>query len=111
METTPAKTDQRINHEGPRRTQENKKIHPLLRLFRLIVVLSILAGGQAVMAQSPTPSPSPGNSNDVVNADALTNLVIVAGNLIPRVQEAVESPLIPGLENLAFWIAVIVMTF
>src|SRR5262249_37091320 len=35
----------------------------------------------------------------------------VAGNLIPRVREAVESPLVGGLENLAFWIAVVVMMF
>lgn len=43
--------------------------------------------------------------------DALTQLVLVAGNLIPRVQQAVESPLIQGLENLAFWLSVIVMLF
>ncbi len=61
-----------------------------------------------VVAQSPTPSPAPAN---VAGADALTELVIVAGNLIPRVQEAIESPLVKGLENLAFWIAVIVMLF
>jgi hypothetical protein len=64
-----------------------------------------------VMAQSPTPSPAPANSANVAGADALTELVIVAGNLIPRVQEAIESPLVKGLENLAFWIAVIVMLF
>lgn len=43
--------------------------------------------------------------------DALTQLVLVAGNLIPRVQQAVENPLIQGLENLAFWLSVIVMLF
>lgn len=43
--------------------------------------------------------------------DALTQLVLVAGNLIPRVQQAVESPLVQGLENLAFWLSVIVMLF
>ena len=64
-----------------------------------------------VMAQSPSPSPAPTNSGGVAGADALTELVIVAGNLIPRVQEAIESPLVKGLENLAFWIAVIVMLF
>ncbi|MGE0885480.1 MAG: hypothetical protein AB7P14_18180 [Blastocatellales bacterium] len=61
-----------------------------------------------VMAQSPTPSPAPAN---VAGADALTELVIVAGNMLPRIQEAIESPLVKGLENLAFWIAVIVMLF
>lgn len=64
-----------------------------------------------VMAQSPTPSPAPANGANVAGADALTELVIVAGNLIPRIQEAIESPLVKGLENLAFWIAVIVMLF
>jgi hypothetical protein len=63
------------------------------------------------MAQSPTPSPAPTSSASVTGVDALTELVIVAGNLIPRIQEAVESPLVKGLENLAFWIAVIVMLF
>jgi hypothetical protein len=70
-----------------------------------MTVLSFRA--PTVMAQSPAPSPSP--ANNVANADAMTNLVIVAGNLIPRVQEAVESPLVASLENLAFWIAVVVM--
>lgn len=64
-----------------------------------------------VMAQSPTPSPAPANVANVVGADALTELVIVAGSLIPRVQEAIESPLVKGLENLAFWLSVIVMMF
>lgn len=43
--------------------------------------------------------------------DALTQLVLVAGQMIPRMQQAVESPLVQGLENLAFWLAVIVMLF
>ena len=81
-----------------------------LRLsWRMICLLLLCA--PTVMAQSSTPSPSPAGAGNVANADALTNLVIVAGNLIPRIQEAVESPLVAGLENLAFWIAVIVMMF
>ncbi|MBS1789725.1 MAG: hypothetical protein JST85_18515 [Acidobacteria bacterium] len=65
----------------------------------------------SAMAQSPTPSPTPASSSSGAGTDALTELVIVAGNLIPRVQEAIESPLVKGLENFAFWIAVIVMLF
>jgi hypothetical protein len=38
-------------------------------------------------------------------------VVFVAGTMIPRVQEAIESPLVKGLKNSAFWIAVIVMMF
>jgi hypothetical protein len=43
------------------------------------------------------------------STDPLVSLVLVAGNLIPKLQEAIEGPLVKGLENLAFWIAVIVM--
>jgi hypothetical protein len=87
-----------------------KRVIPTLTaisLFSLILAFS----GQKVMAQSPTPSPSPVDDSYAANTDALTNLVIVAGNMIPRIQEAVESPLVNGLENLAFWISVIVMMF
>lgn len=76
-----------------------------------ISLFTLLFCAPLVMAQSSTPSPAPTSSTGVAGADALTELVIVAGNLIPRVQEAVESPLVKGLENLAFWIAVIVMLF
>ena len=76
-----------------------------------IILFTLCFCAPMVMAQSPTPSPAPANSASVAGADALTELVIVAGNLIPRIQEAIESPLVKGLENLAFWIAVIVMLF
>src|SRR5262245_14643394 len=74
----------------------------------LLILCLFLLVAPAVPAQSPTPTPA---NENVANADALTSLVIAAGNLIPRVQEAVESPLVQGLENLAFWIAVVVMMF
>lgn len=80
-------------------------------LLTAISLFTVFFCAPLVMAQSPTPSPAPANSANVAGADALTELVIVAGNLIPRVQEAIESPLVKGLENLAFWIAVIVMLF
>lgn len=58
-------------------------------------------------AQNPQPTPVT-NTNDSAT-DPLVNLVLVAENLIPKLQEVIESPLVQGLENLAFWIAVIVM--
>jgi hypothetical protein len=79
--------------------------HCLLALF-LLCALALTA-----MAQSPAPTPAPANGDQISGVDALTNLVIVAGNMIPRIQEAIESPLVKGLESLAFWIAVIVMMF
>ncbi len=88
-------------------TRTERSPLPLLRILRIFVVFLAITIAPTVSAQSPTPTPVQGES--VTNADAMTNLVIVAGNLIPRVQEAVENPLINGLENLAFWISVVVM--
>ncbi|MGE0128994.1 MAG: hypothetical protein AB7U82_13020 [Blastocatellales bacterium] len=89
---------------------ENVKRNASIKFAAIsLLVLSFCA--PRAMAQSPTPSPAPANAANVTGADALTELVIVAGNLIPRVQEAVESPLVQGLENLAFWLSVIVMLF
>lgn len=85
-------------------------LHALLRQF-LPAAFLLLAPALSAMAQSPTPSPTSASVNAAAGTDALTELVIVAGNLIPRVQEAIESPLVRGLENFAFWIAVIVMLF
>src|SRR5215813_15032260 len=84
----------------------NKRVWPCLLALFLLCAPAPLA-----MSQSPAPSPIPANNDQIAGVDALTNLVIVAGNMIPRIQEAIESPLIKGLENLAFWIAVIVMMF
>lgn len=76
------------------------------------LLVALLLTVQATYAQhqsapQPTPSPAPASPSSV--SDPLVNLVLIAGNLIPRLQEAIESPLVAGLENLAFWIAVIVM--
>src|SRR5262245_24974277 len=84
----------------------NKRVWSCLLALFLPCVLALPA-----MAQSPAPSPAPANNDQIAGVDALTNLVIVAGNMIPRIQEAIESPLVKGLENLAFWISVIVMMF
>lgn len=77
----------------------------------LFAVLLLCAPAAPVLAQSPTPSPTPTTNTTSNEVDALTNLVIVAGNMLPRLQQTIESPLIQGLENLAFWLAVIVMLF
>ncbi|MCG3144648.1 MAG: hypothetical protein HONDAALG_02099 [Gammaproteobacteria bacterium] len=63
------------------------------------------SGGQP----APAPTPASGSSPASSATDPLVSLVLVAGNLIPKLQEAIESPLVAGLENLAFWIAVVVM--
>lgn len=71
--------------------------------------LFFFAPALSALAQSPTPTPTPASGGTAT--DALTELVLVAGKLLPRLQEAIESPLVAGLENLAFWLAVLVMFF
>jgi hypothetical protein len=64
------------------------------------------SGGQ------PSPTPAPASNGLASSAsDPLVGLVLVAENLIPKLQEAIESPLVKGLENFAFWIAVIAVMF
>lgn len=80
----------------------HRPICPRVPLFSCGLFLLLGLFSSTSYAQTTTSAPE---------IDALTQLVLVAGNLIPRVQQAVESPLIQGLENLAFWLSVIVMLF
>lgn len=73
----------------------------------LLSTIFVLSNSPFVSAQNPQPTPVT-NANDSAT-DPLVNLVLVAENLIPKLQEVIESPLVQGLENLAFWMAVIVM--
>jgi len=89
----------------------------VLRLGACAVIAALtlcLAGNARAQNQSggqpaPAPTPASGASPTSSSADPLVSLVLVAGNLIPKLQDAIESPLVKGLENLAFWIAVVVM--
>src|SRR5262245_54132094 len=63
------------------------------------------SGGQP----APTPTPASASGPTSQATDPLVSLILVAETLIPKLQDAVESPLVAGLENLAFWIAVVVM--
>jgi hypothetical protein len=70
-----------------------------------------IAQAQPQNGGQPAPSPTPVSGNGATSpaTDPLISLVLVTGNLIPKLQDAIESPLVKGLENLAFWIAVVVM--
>ncbi len=85
-----------------------------LGLAILILLMACIAAETRAQNQSggqpaPTPTPTVGAGGPSSSADPLVGLVLVAENLIPKLQDAIESPLVKGLESLAFWIAVIVM--
>jgi hypothetical protein len=81
----------------------------LLLMRRRLLLLLLCVASPGALAQ--TSAPTPASSGEAGQLDALTQLVLVAGQLLPRVQAAVERPLMPGLESLAFSLAVIVMLF
>jgi hypothetical protein len=86
-------------------------VNVFLAVIAMVVVATVSAqaqdqgGGQP----APTPTPATGGAGAAASGDPLVSLALVAGNLIPKLQEAIESPLVAGLENFAFWIAVVVM--
>jgi hypothetical protein len=91
---------------------QSRKCAPWMSACVLLLTILYGAGSQA-LAQSPGGQPTPipaSNANSTgTSGDPLIDLVLIAENLIPKLQNAIESPLVQGLENLAFWIAVIVM--
>ena len=68
---------------------------PLRQCLPLVLFLTLVT---PLLAQGP-----PGNNDP---GDPLVNLVLVAEKLLPKLQEVIESPLVAGLENFAFWLAV-----
>ncbi len=77
----------------------------------LILSLAMETRAQNQSGEQPISQQGQGAGKDIQPSptDPLVSLVLVAGNLITKLQEAIEDPLVKGLENLAFWIAVIVM--
>src|SRR5262245_20525329 len=96
-------------------SKRRRKIELWLNAYAIIATLMLcfaqIAQAQPQNGGQPAPSPSPVSGNEAASpaTDPLISLVLVAGNLIPKLQDAIESPLVKGLENLAFWIAVVVM--
>lgn len=94
-----------------------KNHNKLIGLFYCGILLAFISTIAAkTLAQNssggqPTPTPTPPANNANAQGDPLVSLVLVAENLLPKLQDAIESPLVKGLENFAFWLAVIVMLF
>src|SRR5262245_35128550 len=81
----------------------------ILAVAAIFIAQEARAQNQSGGQPGPTPTPAAGSGSVPSATDPLVSLVLVAENLIPKLQEAIESPLVSSLENLAFWIAVIVM--
>ncbi len=80
----------------------------ILRITAVIGCLSLSAFAQT---PSPTPSPAPASPAGSSLPQFFDKLIGRAGALIPMLQNDIEGPLLPWLENLSWWIAVLVIIF
>ncbi len=83
----------------------------ILSLMRITAVISCLSLSAFAQAPSPTPSPAPASPVGSSMPQFFDKLIGRAGALIPMLQNEIEGPLLPWLENLSWWLAVLVIIF
>jgi len=91
-----------------RTSKLKRSILSLLRITAVIGCLSLFAFGQTL---SPTPSSTPTSPAGSSLPQFFDKLIGRAGALIPMLQNEIEGPLLPWLENLSWWLAVLVIIF
>src|SRR5499433_4027805 len=79
-----------------------------LQIAAVVGCLSLSA-----FAQTPSPTPSPVSASPAGSSllQFFDNLIGRAGALMPLLQNEIEGPLLPWLENLSWWLAVLVIIF
>src|SRR6266508_4410249 len=79
--------------------------------LRIVAVASCLS--LPAFAQTPSPTPSPVSASPAGSSlpQFFDNLIGRAGALMPLLQNEIEGPLLPWLENLSWWLAVLVIIF
>src|SRR5215475_9659711 len=79
--------------------------------LRIVAVASCLS--LSAFAQTPSPTPSPVSASPAGSSlpQFFDNLIGRAGALMPLLQNEIEGPLLPWLENLSWWLAVLVIIF
>ena len=82
-----------------------------LSLLRIVVVISCLSLSAFAQTSSPTPSPAPSSPAGSSMPQFFDKLIGRAGALIPMLQNEIEGPLLPWLENLSWGLAMLVIIF
>jgi hypothetical protein len=82
-----------------------------LSILRIAAVAGCLSLSAFAQTPSPTPSPAPASSAGSSLPQFFDKLIGRAGALIPMLQNEIEGPLLPWLENLSWWLAVLVIIF
>src|SRR5262249_12573202 len=83
----------------------------ILSILRITTVIGCLSLSALAQTPSPTPSPAPTSPAGSSMPQLFDNLIGRAGALIPMLQKEIEGPLLPWLENLSWWLAILVIIF
>jgi hypothetical protein len=90
------------------RSSKLRRSLPILYIAAAIICLSLPAFAQA---PSPSPTPTPANPAGSSLSNVYRGIIDRAGNLIPLLQNEIEGPLLPWLENLSWTLAALVIMF
>ncbi len=82
-----------------------------LYILRIAAIASCLSLSAFAQTPSPTLSPAPASPAGSSLPQFFDKLIGRAGALIPMLQNEIEGPLLPWLENLSWWLAVLVIIF
>src|SRR5215510_12821312 len=91
------------------RTSNHRRL--LLYILRIATVVGWSSLSAFAQTSSPTPSPAPAIPAGSSLPQFFDKLIGRAGALIPMLQNEIEGPLLPWLENLSWWLAVLVIIF
>jgi hypothetical protein len=83
----------------------------ILSILRVTAFIGCLSLSALAQTPSPTPSPAPTSPAGSSIPQFFDKLIGRAGALIPMLQNEIEGPLLPWLENLSWWLAVLVIIF
>src|SRR5262245_38180575 len=91
--------------------QASKFKRSALSIMRIAAIAGCLSWSALAQTPNPTPSPAPASPGGSSMVQFFDKLIGRAGALIPMLQNEIEGPLLPWLENLSWWLAVLVIIF
>jgi hypothetical protein len=91
--------------------QSGKLRQSILSMLYITAVIVCLSLPSLAQTPTPTPPPVPANPTGSGLSDIFRGLIGQAGALIPLLQNEIEGPLMPWLENLSWTIAALVIMF